>query len=49
MSPYEASFRVKHECPSREISERQPDLTIREWCLRDCQVLEDHVSGNPDG
>lgn len=40
MSLYEASFRVKHECPYREISERHPDLTIREWYLSDCQVLE---------
>jgi predicted DNA binding protein len=40
MSLYEASFRVKHECPYRAISERFPDLTIREWYLRDCQVIE---------
>ncbi|WP_254768594.1 helix-turn-helix domain-containing protein [Salinilacihabitans rarus] len=40
MSLYEASFRVKHECPYREISERHPDLTIREWYLSDCQVIE---------
>lgn len=40
MGLYEASFRVKHECPYREISERHPDLTIREWPLNDCQVLE---------
>ncbi len=40
MSLYEASIRVKHECPYREISERYPDLTIREWPLSDCQVLE---------
>jgi len=40
MSLYEASFRVKHDCPYREISERHPDLTIREWYLSDCQVLE---------
>ncbi|RKD88621.1 helix-turn-helix domain-containing protein [Halopiger aswanensis] len=40
MSLYEASFRLKHECPYREISERYPDLTIREWYLSDCQVLE---------
>ncbi|WP_340101832.1 helix-turn-helix domain-containing protein [Salinibaculum salinum] len=40
MSLYEASFRVKHECPYREISERYPDLTIREWYLSDCQVIE---------
>jgi len=40
MSLYEASFRVKHECPYREISEHYPDLTIREWYLSDCQVIE---------
>jgi predicted DNA binding protein len=40
MSLYEASFRLKHECPYRKISERYPDLTIREWYLSDCQVLE---------
>ncbi|NHN58105.1 MULTISPECIES: helix-turn-helix domain-containing protein [Halorussus] len=40
MSLYEASFRVKHECPYRELSKRHPDLTIREWYLSDCQVLE---------
>ena len=40
MSLHEASFRVKHECPYREISEHYPDLTIREWYLSDCQVIE---------
>jgi predicted DNA binding protein len=40
MSLYEASFRVQHECPYREISEHHPDLTIREWYLSDCQVIE---------
>jgi predicted DNA binding protein len=40
MSLYEASFRVRHECPYRELSEHHPDLTIREWYLSDCQVLE---------
>jgi predicted DNA binding protein len=40
MSLYEASFRVRHECPYRELSEHFPDLTIREWYLDDCQVLE---------
>jgi hypothetical protein len=40
MSLHEASFRVRHECPYREISERYPDLTIREWYLSDCQVIE---------
>ncbi|NIC00681.1 helix-turn-helix domain-containing protein [Halobacterium sp. R2-5] len=40
MGLYEASIRVKHECPYRKLSERYPDLTIREWPLSDCQVLE---------
>ncbi|SFR65600.1 hypothetical protein SAMN04487947_3157 [Halogeometricum rufum] len=47
MSLYEASFRVKHECPYREISERYPDLTIREWYLDDCQVIEITAPGTP--
>jgi predicted DNA binding protein len=47
MSLYEASFRVKHECPYREISERHPDLTIREWYLNDCQVIEITAPGSP--
>ena len=47
MGLYEASFRVKHECPYREISERFPDLTIREWYLSDCQVIEVTASGSP--
>ncbi|WP_290811867.1 helix-turn-helix domain-containing protein, partial [Halovivax sp.] len=40
MGLYQASFRIRHECPYRELSERHPDLTIREWYLSDCQVLE---------
>jgi predicted DNA binding protein len=40
MGLYQASIKVKHECPYRKISERHPDLTIREWPLSDCQVLE---------
>ena len=47
MSLYEASFRVKHECPYREISARYPDLTIREWYLSDCQVVEISAAGSP--
>jgi len=47
MSLYEASFRVKHECPYREISEEYPDLTIREWYLSDCQVIEITAPGSP--
>lgn len=37
---YEASFKLRHECPYREFSERFPDITIREWHHYDCQVLE---------
>jgi predicted DNA binding protein len=47
MSLYEASFRVKHECPYRAVSERHPDLTIREWYLSDCQVIEVTAPGSP--
>jgi predicted DNA binding protein len=47
MGLYEASIRVKHECPYREISEHHPDLTIREWPLSDCQVLEITAESTP--
>jgi predicted DNA binding protein len=47
VSLHQASFRVKHECPYREISERHPDLTIREWYLSDCQVIEITAPGAP--
>jgi predicted DNA binding protein len=40
MSMYEASFKVRHECPYRDLSEQFPEITIREWYLHDCQVLE---------
>jgi len=40
MGLHQATFRLRHECPYRELSERFPDLTIREWYLSDCQVLE---------
>jgi hypothetical protein len=40
VSLHQTSFRVRHECPYRDLSERHPDLTIREWHLYDCQVLE---------
>jgi len=40
MSLYQATIRLRHECPYRELSERFPDVTIREWYLSDCQVLE---------
>ncbi len=49
MSLYEASFRVKHECPYRAISEHHPDLTIREWYLSDCQVVELTSPESPSG
>ncbi|GAB7095363.1 helix-turn-helix domain-containing protein [Halolamina litorea] len=47
MGLYEASIRVRHECPYRRISERHPDLTIREWPLSDCQVLEISTAATP--
>lgn len=40
MGLFQASFRLRHECPYRELSEQFSDLTIREWYLSDCQVLE---------
>jgi len=40
MGLYQATFRLRHECPYRALSERFPDVTIREWYLSDCQVLE---------
>lgn len=40
MSLHEATFRVKHECPYRTISEHHPDLTIREWFMNEHQILE---------
>ncbi len=40
MSLYQATFRLRHECPYRDLSAAHPDLTIREWYLSDCQVLE---------
>lgn len=47
MSLYQASFRVRHECPYRTFSEAHPDVTIREWSLSDCQVLELTASADP--
>jgi len=47
MGLHQASFRVKHECPYRELSEHYPDLTIREWYLSDCQVLEITADATP--
>ncbi len=40
MSLYETSFKVKHECPYRTISEQHPSLTIREWFMNEHQILE---------
>ena len=40
MSLYQTSFKLRHECPYRDLSEQFPDLTVREWYLDDCQVLE---------
>lgn len=47
MSLYQASFRLRHECPYRELSDRFPDVTIREWYLSDCQVLEITARSSP--
>mgnify|MGYP000718742878 CR=1 FL=1 len=47
MTLYEASLRVKHKCPYRSISERHPGLTIREWPLSDCQVVEISTDDSP--
>lgn len=48
MALYEASFKVKHECPYRTVSERFPSLTLREWALADCQILEVSSAGPVD-
>ncbi|MDQ2051749.1 helix-turn-helix domain-containing protein [Natronolimnohabitans sp. A-GB9] len=40
MSMYEVSFKLRHECPYRGLSERFPAVSIREWYLQDCQILE---------
>lgn len=40
MSLYQASFKVKHECPYRTLSQTYPDLTIREWFMNEHQILE---------
>jgi predicted DNA binding protein len=47
MGLYQTTFRLRHECPYRELSEQYPDLTIREWYLSDCQVLEITSSDAP--
>lgn len=47
MSLHEASFQVRHECPYRALSERHPDVTIREWYLSDCQVVEVSTPDEP--
>mgnify|MGYP000501254458 CR=1 FL=1 len=47
MSLYQTSIRLRHECPYRELSEQFPDVTIREWYLSDCQVLEITTSKAP--
>lgn len=47
MGLYQTSFRLRHECPYRDLSERYPDLTIREWYLSDCQVLEISSANGP--
>ncbi len=40
MSLYQASFKVKHECPYRTLSAHHPDLTVREWFMNEHQILE---------
>lgn len=40
MGMHETSFKVQHECPYRDLSEQFPDITVREWYLQYCQVLE---------
>ncbi len=47
MGLYQTSIRLRHECPYRELSGRFPDLTIREWYLSDCQVLEITTDESP--
>lgn len=47
MSLYQATFKVKHECPYRTVSDRHPDLTIREWFMNDHQILEVSAPGTP--
>ena len=37
---YEVSFKLRHECPYREVSEQFPGMSIREWYLQDCQILD---------
>lgn len=47
MALYESAFKVKHECPYRTISERFPDLTIREWFMNEHQILEVSTTTTP--
>jgi len=37
---YEAEFRLKHDCPYRDLSERYPDATVREWYHTNRQILD---------
>ncbi|ADD07629.1 HTH-10 family transcription regulator (plasmid) [Natrialba magadii ATCC 43099] len=48
MSMYEVSFKLRHECPYRGLSEQFPGVSIREWYLQDCQVLEITASDASD-
>ena len=48
MTFYQTTFRLRHECPYRELSGEFPDLTIREWYLSDCQVLEISSASAPE-
>jgi len=45
---HEATFRLRHDCPYRDLSERFPDVTVREWYHADCQVLEITAAGGSD-
>lgn len=47
MGLHQASFRIRHECPYRELSEQYPDLTIREWYVSECQVLDVSTTNGP--
>lgn len=49
MGLHEASFELKHECPYRSITETYPSVTIREWFMNECQILEVRTDAPPTG
>lgn len=49
MGMSEVSFKLRHECPYRDLSEQFPDVSIREWYLQDCQILEVTAPDGTDG